>query len=66
MFRQVSIELQNWLRRKDRRPLLVRGARQVGKTWLARDLARTQGLDLVEVNFELRPQESGVSGLYRA
>jgi uncharacterized protein len=56
MFRQISIDLQAWLRRKDRRPLLLRGARQVGKTWLARELAREQGLDLVEVNFELRPE----------
>jgi predicted AAA+ superfamily ATPase len=55
MFRQISIDLQCWLQRKDRRPLLLRGARQVGKTWLARALAREQGLDLVEVNFELRP-----------
>jgi uncharacterized protein len=55
MFRQISIDLQTWLSRKDRRPLLMRGARQVGKTWLARALAREQGLDLVEVNFELRP-----------
>jgi predicted AAA+ superfamily ATPase len=55
MFRQISVALQNWLRRKDRRPLLLRGARQVGKTWLARALAREQGLELVEVNFELRP-----------
>ena len=55
MFRQVSVDLQGWLRRKDRRPLLLRGARQVGKTWLARALAREQGVELVEVNFELRP-----------
>lgn len=55
MFRRISIDLQAWLLRKDRRPLLLRGARQVGKTWLARALAREQGLDLVEVNFELRP-----------
>lgn len=55
MFRRIFIDLQNWLRRKDRRPLLLRGARQVGKTWLARALAREQGLELVEVNFELRP-----------
>lgn len=55
MFRQISVDLQSWLRRRDRRPLLLRGARQVGKTWLARALAREQGLELVEVNFELRP-----------
>ena len=55
MKRQISIELQSWLHRKDRRPLLLRGARQVGKTWLVRALAREEALDLVEVNFELRP-----------
>lgn len=55
MFRRISIDLQGWLHRKDRRPLLLRGARQVGKTWLARNLAKQEELELVEVNFELRP-----------
>ena len=55
MLRRISSDLKRWLHRKDRRPLLLRGARQVGKTWLARDLAGAEGLDLVEVNFELRP-----------
>ncbi len=35
--------------------MIVRGARQVGKTWLVRDLADTAGLDLVEMNFEQNP-----------
>ncbi len=55
MFRRISRDLVDWLYRKDRRPLLLRGARQVGKTWLARTLAREQGIEIVEVNFELRP-----------
>jgi hypothetical protein len=55
MKRHLSIELRAWLQRKDRKPLLLRGARQVGKTWLAQDLANAEGRDLVEVNFELRP-----------
>lgn len=55
MKRQLSGELGRWLHRKDRKPLLLRGARQVGKTWLVRELARTEGLPVVEVNFELRP-----------
>jgi len=36
--------------------LLLRGARQVGKTWLVRELARERKLKLVEVNFELQPE----------
>ena len=30
--RQIDIELENWISSKDRKPLLLRGARQVGKT----------------------------------
>lgn len=56
MFRRILSDLRDWLQRKDRRPMLLRGARQVGKTWLARKLAEQEGLDLVEVNFELRPE----------
>lgn len=44
-----------WFVRTDRKPLIIRGARQVGKTWLVRELAQQRGLRLVEVNFELRP-----------
>lgn len=44
-----------WLRDTERRPLVLRGARQVGKTWLVRDLAARNGRDLVEVNFERDP-----------
>jgi predicted AAA+ superfamily ATPase len=35
---------------------MLRGARQVGKTWLVRALAERSGRDLVEVNFERDPQ----------
>ncbi|OGV67579.1 MAG: hypothetical protein A3K19_13540 [Lentisphaerae bacterium RIFOXYB12_FULL_65_16] len=46
----------DWFSRGDRKPLLVRGARQVGKTWVVRELARRLGVRLIEVNFELRPE----------
>ncbi len=55
MKRQISSHLSGWIGRKDRRPLLLRGARQVGKTWLVRELARQESKLLIEVNFELRP-----------
>jgi predicted AAA+ superfamily ATPase len=56
MKRQSIEYLQKWFSRSDRKPLLLRGARQVGKTWLVRETARILGLNLVEVNFELRPE----------
>lgn len=55
MKRAASDELSAWLGRDGRKPLIIRGARQVGKTWLVRNLARNSGLDLVEVNFEQSP-----------
>ena len=44
--------LINWLNSKDRKPLVIRGARQVGKTWIVRHLADIQGRELIEVNLE--------------
>jgi predicted AAA+ superfamily ATPase len=34
---------------------VLRGARQVGKTWLVRELAARSGRELVELNFERDP-----------
>jgi len=56
MRRNASTYLENWLHDPNRRPLVVRGARQVGKTWLIRDLAGRAGRDLVELNFERDPR----------
>ena len=55
MKRDLSERLGAWLVDPDRRPLVLRGARQVGKTWLVRELARQASLDLVELNFEREP-----------
>lgn len=46
--------LNNWLSSLERRPLLIRGARQVGKTSLVRDWVPA-GYKLLELNFEERP-----------
>src|SRR3990172_2177036 len=56
MFRHINGFLQKWWSRQDRKPLLLRGARQVGKTWAVRELAKSIGAKLVEVNFELQPE----------
>ncbi len=58
MERRISAKLDQWLASKGRRPLVLRGARQVGKTWLVRDLAQRLGRSLVEINFERDPQLS--------
>lgn len=56
MYRNASEKLDRWLGSKKRKPLVLRGARQVGKTWLIRDLARRNRKELIEVNFERTPQ----------
>lgn len=56
MYRNASEKLDSWLNSRKRKPLVLRGARQVGKTWLIRDLARRNRKELIEVNFERTPQ----------
>lgn len=49
-------DLRAWLQLRNRQPLVLRGARQVGKTWLIRDLAQSASLELLELNFERNPE----------
>lgn len=56
MKRDHTTSLVNWLNSSNRKPLVIRGARQVGKTWLIRDLANLQQRQLIELNFERRPE----------
>jgi len=56
VLRDASDRLDIWLRSTGRKPMVLRGARQTGKTWIVRDLARRHGMDLFEVNFERRPE----------
>ena len=60
MKREILDDLRNWHARRSRKPLVLRGARQVGKTWIVRELARRVGADLVEINFERAPQVADV------
>ncbi len=40
MRREISKTIENWNRQKIRKPLILMGARQVGKSWLMEDFAR--------------------------
>ncbi|MEG1204573.1 MAG: ATPase, partial [Clostridia bacterium] len=37
MYREKIKELEEWKKLKDRMPLIIRGARQVGKTWIMKE-----------------------------
>ena len=51
--------LEDWLARPDRKPLILRGARQVGKSTLVRLFAERAGRRLAEINLERRPDLAG-------
>jgi len=51
MNRIITKHLNDWRDSKRRKPLLLRGARQVGKTWVVRDLAKSFDF-FCEINFE--------------
>ncbi|MBI4411996.1 MAG: ATP-binding protein [Deltaproteobacteria bacterium] len=44
--------LVEWFERPHRKPLILRGARQVGKSTLVRNFAASGGFDLIEINLE--------------
>lgn len=52
MKRQDEKRLLDWFTSAHRKPLVLRGARQVGKSTLVRQFAARQGLTLNEVNLE--------------
>lgn len=50
--RSLFSNLVYWVNSEDRKPLIIRGARQVGKTWLVRHFASACHKTLIEINFE--------------
>lgn len=52
MERILLEDLKKWKEKADRKPLILRGARQVGKTWLLKDFGEKCFKDICYVNFE--------------
>lgn len=55
MKRFVQQHLDLWLKKGRRKPLIIRGARQVGKSTLVRNFAGENQRQLIEVNLERNP-----------
>jgi len=55
MFRFIDLELKQWVKDPRRKPLLLQGARQVGKTFAVRKLGQNFS-NFIEINFEETPQ----------
>ena len=57
--RKITDQLRAWRAGRGRECLLVKGARQVGKTYAISDFGRSDYESLVEVNFVERPELAG-------
>lgn len=52
MKRTAITKLYHWKEKSERKPLIIRGARQVGKTWLMKTFAKEAFSRYVYINFE--------------
>ena len=56
MYRIAMEQLYQWKEKKYRKPLIIRGARQVGKTWLMQNFAAKAYENSVYVKFDNNPR----------
>ncbi len=54
--RKVNLYLTEWRKTDDRLPLIVKGARQIGKTESIRHFAKENYENIIEINFALQPE----------
>lgn len=52
MYRCKIEELKKWKEKKDRKPLILRGARQVGKTWIMKEFGKKYYEKCAYINFD--------------
>lgn len=50
MYRIAIEKLLKWKQNKRRKPLIIEGARQVGKTWLMKEFGRQEYKDTIYIN----------------
>lgn len=54
--RKIDKYLMEWKKNPDRKPLIVKGARQIGKTESIRNFAKNNYKSIIEINFVLQKQ----------
>ena len=52
MYRRKMEDLIKWKQSKNRKPLIIRGARQVGKTWLMQEFGKQYYEKVAYINFD--------------
>lgn len=53
--RDIMAKLLEWKRRDNRKPLIIRGARQIGKSWVMRKFGESHYANVAYFNFESSP-----------
>lgn len=56
MDRDAMSDLVKWNKSKRRKPLILNGARQVGKTWLLKEFGKTYFSNVAYINFDSNPR----------
>ncbi len=56
MKRDFNEYLKKWKAKRNRKPLIIRGARQVGKTYTVQQFAKNNFNVFIEINFEEEPE----------
>lgn len=52
MFREILVAIERWKNKEHRKPLIIQGARQVGKTWAMKRFGKDHFEHTVYINFE--------------
>ena len=52
MYRSAMEQLNKWKQKTNKKPLIIRGARQAGKTWLMKEFGKTAYEKTVYINFD--------------
>ncbi|MCL2152889.1 MAG: ATP-binding protein [Oscillospiraceae bacterium] len=60
MERSAMRDLLNWKNDNNKKPLIIKGARQVGKTWLMKEFGRKYYKDIIYINFDEKTGESRI------
>lgn len=62
MYRTAFEKLCKWKERENHKPLIIEGARQVGKTWLMKEFGKQAYKDTVYINFDSNSKMSELFG----
>ena len=63
MERLLFQQLETWKDKRNRKPLIIQGARQVGKTWIMKEFGKRYFENVVYISFDNNPQLASVFDL---